>query len=86
METVVQIDGILAKGSYPPCLRMADRALLDTLEIGQQWYQSINNIPARAAKPIKIYVQSWDCQWVYVALSITTSVMWLFSTAYNGIS
>ena len=33
-DSLVYIDGILPKGPYPPCLRMADRAFwLDTLDI-----------------------------------------------------
>ena len=34
-----KIDGILPKGPYPPCLRMADRALLaGYLEMKLLWY------------------------------------------------
>ena len=33
----VDIEGILPKGPYPPCLRMADKALL----AGHPWYAVI---------------------------------------------
>ena len=39
------IDGILPKGPYPPCLRMADRTLLqDTLDEGLQYVKPRCNL------------------------------------------
>ena len=48
-ESSLQIEGILPKGPYPPCLRMADRAPYawrvgpfwqDTLEMRSPWYST----------------------------------------------
>ena len=49
------IDGIQAKGPYPPCLRMADRALL----AGYPWYVGIFTDDENIFS-FSVISQNWD--------------------------
>ena len=52
-------DGILAKGPYPPCLRMADRALLAGYPPLVPCHQTVNIIQQDASHGSFIILSNW---------------------------
>ena len=69
---IFYIDGILPKGPYPPCFRMADRALLEgyplyMVEWSLSWKRCyICNVISYWLRPYsyienRIWVRSWNC-------------------------
>ena len=79
------IEGILPKGPYPPCLRMADRALLASLDIAGEgvWgcFVSLKSDMFYVIHCIAVfYIALWCCVWVYCSRNSKHYSLWENST------
>ena len=77
-EAISSIEGILAKGPYPTCLRMPDRALL----AGYPRYGCMYSFHEAVAQAVCVTLYLWHCHWCF-GTKASPSWMAFLSTPFS---